>query len=133
MGVVHINKLKKINLCYLYVPHKHQKIERSIKHKLLPSSLVDRSLNRLRSAIKFALLMRFNRTSDLIDANEDNYWKIKPQFVENNLNERIARRNLFLSNSMTNLYNYKFIQRLIKFQITSCRNFYQKYLFENII
>lgn len=54
-----------------------KKLKDPIKHKLLPSSLVDRSLNRLRSAIKFALLMRFNRTRDLIDMNDDNYWKIK--------------------------------------------------------
>lgn len=54
-----------------------KKLKDPIKHKLLPSSLVDRSLNRLWSAIKFALLMRFNRTRDLIDTNDDNYWKIK--------------------------------------------------------
>lgn len=46
---------------------------KELVHKLLRSSLVDRSVNRLRSATKFALLMHFNRPRELSD---DNYWKI---------------------------------------------------------
>lgn len=66
--------------CVYLSIYTNQKVERKgveelslVQHKLQRSSLVDRSVNRLRSATKFALLMHFNRPWELSD---DNHWKI---------------------------------------------------------
>lgn len=60
--------------------------------------------------------MRFNRTGDLIDANDDNYWEIEPQFAENNLNERIARGKLFFL-----AFNDESVRKIVKLQIATRR------------